>query len=110
PNLVLRSDGDINLFAATLPRSGGQPILSGLIEAKGSFFANRDIETAVLTAGGDIANDGLIFARDISAGGNISTHGMIAAGGSINATGNVSTGAGAIELRSGGGAPSGNLT
>jgi hypothetical protein len=88
----------------------GQPIFSGLIDANGSIFANGDIQTAVLTAGGDISDGGLIFAREISAGGNISARQIIAVGGSMNAGGNISSGSGTIELRSGGGAPSGNLT
>jgi hypothetical protein len=110
PNLTLRSDGDINLFDTRLPGVRGQPIFSGLIDANGSIFANGDIQTAVLTAGGDISDGGLIFAREISAGGNISAHQIITAGGSMNAGGNISSGSGPIELRSGGGAPSGNLT
>jgi len=110
PNLTLRSDSDINLFDTRLPSVKGQPIFSGLIDANGSIFANGDIQTAVLTAGGDISDGGIIFARDISAGGNISAHRIITAGGSINASGNISTGSGPIELRSGSGAPSGNLT
>jgi mannose-6-phosphate isomerase-like protein (cupin superfamily) len=109
-NLTLRSDGDINLFDTRLPSVKGQPIFSGLIDANGSIFANGDIQTAVLTAGGDISDGGLIFAREISAGGNISAPRIITAGGSINAGGNISTGSGPIELRSGSGAPSGNLT
>src|SRR5213078_4588810 len=104
PNLTLRSDSDINLFDTRLPSVKGQPIFSGLIDANGSIFANGDIQTAVLTAGGDISDGGIIFARDISA------HRIITAGGSINASGNISTGSGPIELRSGSGAPSGNLT
>src|SRR5881227_2200183 len=110
PNLTLRSDGDINLFDTRLPSVRGQPIFSGLIDANGSIFANGDIQTAVLTAGGDISGGGLIFAREISAGGNISAHQIITAGGSMNAGENISSGSGPIELRSGGGAPSGNLT
>src|SRR6476660_4420594 len=110
PNLTLRSDGDINLFDTSLPSARGQPIFSGLIDANGSIFAEGNIQTAVLTAGGDISDGGIIFAREISAGGNISAHQIIAAGGSMNAGGNISSGSGAIELRSGGGAPSGNLT
>src|SRR5436190_13614859 len=110
PNLTLRSDGDINLFDTRLLSVRGQPIFSGLIDANGSIFANGDIQTAVLTAGGDISDGGLIFAREISAGGNISAHQIIAVGGSMNAGGNISSGSGPIELRSGGGAPSGNLT
>src|SRR5205814_7371464 len=110
PNLTLRSDSDINLFDTRLPSVKGQPIFSGLIDANGSIFANGDIQTAVLTAGGDISDGGIIFARDISAGGNISAHRIITAGGSINAGENISSGSGSIELRSGGGAPSGNLT
>src|SRR6266568_1648420 len=110
PNVTLRSDSDINLFDTRLPSVKGQPIFSGLIDANGSIFANGDIQTAVLTAGGDISDGGIIFARDISAGGNISALRIITAGGSINASGNISTGSGPIELRSGSGAPSGNLT
>src|SRR5437667_1918097 len=110
PNLTLRSDSDINLFDTRLPSVKGQPIFSGLIDANGSIFANGDIQTAVLTAGGDISDGGIIFARDISVGGNISANRIITAGGSINASGNISTGSGPIELRSGSGAPSGNLT
>ena len=110
PNLTLRSDGDINLFDTRLPSVKGQPTFSGLIDANGSIFANGDIQIAVLTAGGDISDGEIIFARDISAGGNISAHRIIAAGGLINAGGNISSGSGPIELRSGGGAPSGNLT
>src|SRR5437660_1910749 len=110
PNLTLRSDGDINLFDTQLPSVRGQPIFSGLIDANGSIFANGDIQTAVLTAGGAISAAGLFFAREISAGGNISAHQIIAVGGSMNAGGNISSGSGPIELRSGVGAPSGNLT
>ena len=54
PNLTLRSDGDISLFDTSLPSARGQPIFSGLIDANGSIFALGDIQTAVLTAGGDI--------------------------------------------------------
>src|SRR4029077_3225587 len=110
PNLTLRSDGDIKLFDTRLLSVRDQPIFSGLIDANGSIFANGDIQTAVLTAGGDISDGGLIFAREISASGNISAHQIITAGGSMNAGGNISSGSGPIELRSGGGAPSGNLT
>src|SRR5207248_9422333 len=66
--------------------------------------------TLFRSAGGDISGGGLIFAREISAGGNISAHQIITAGGSMNAGENISSGSGSIELRSGGGAPSGNLT
>src|SRR5437016_11992251 len=59
PNLTLRSDSDINLFDTRLPSVKGQPIFSGLIDANGSIFANGDIQTAVLTAVGDIPNGGL---------------------------------------------------
>jgi hypothetical protein len=99
PNLTLRSDGDINLFETELPSVKGQPLFSGLIDAHGSIFATGDIQTAVLTADGNI-----------SAGGNISAHRIITAWGSITAGGSISSGSGSIELRSGGVVHPGNVS
>jgi FecR protein len=98
PNLTLHSDGNINLFETELPSVKGQPVFSGLIDAHASIFATGDIQTAVLTAGGNI-----------SAGGNIFAHRIITAGGSITAGESISSGSGPIELRSGGVVRPGNV-
>ncbi len=91
-NLLLKSGGDINLLASHVPVSGtGIPILSGAIDAAGSISASGPIEIADLKAGVGI-NAGSISARNIQAGGNITTaNGIDATGGSITAGGDVSS-------------------
>lgn len=92
-DLMLDSEGDINLLASHVPRSGqGIPLLSGSISASGSILASGPIEIDNLEAGQNI-HAGSIYAGNIKAGGSIT-----AAGGSIFATGDITSTTGLLRL------------
>ncbi len=101
-NLTLSSEGDINLLASHVPRSGNG--LSGSINAVGSVLASGAIETADLQAGNNISAGG-ILAGNIKAGGNIA-----AVGGSISAEGDITAETGLLRLERGDHKAIGNIS
>ena len=99
PDLMLDSEGDINLLASHVSRSEqGVRILSGSINAGGSILASGAIEIADLQAGHNI-NAGSIYAGNIQAGGSITAaNGIDAVGGSITAGGDITSTTGLLRL------------
>ena len=105
PNLMLDSEGDINLLASRVPRSEqGIPLLSGSINAGGSILASGPIEIDDLEAGQNI-DAGSIYAGSIKAGGSIT-----AVGGSILATGDITSTTGLLRLDRGSNGMTGDIS
>jgi hypothetical protein len=116
-NLTLDSAGNIDIYRAITPRDmNEQRILDGSITAAGNITAFGDIFTGTISSGGDISTGGVIHARDIDAGGmtpgaDISAgQDITARGGSIHATGNITSTSGTIGLEQDPPGTFGNIT
>jgi hypothetical protein len=98
-DLILDSEGDINLLASHVSRSDqGGRVLSGSINAGGSISASGPIEVADLSAGHNI-NAASIYAGNVDAGGSIATNSEITAvGGSITAGGDITSSNGQLRV------------
>ncbi len=77
-NLHLVSDGDINIFSATIPAVNNSRPIQGMIIAAGSFTAVQDVETSFLQAGTSVQVGGdLDFGFTLNAGTTMDVGGQL---------------------------------